>query len=137
MYERCVYFNLSTLNRKITRIWQDEFSLLGLSPSHGYLLAAMAEKPLATQKELSEIMELDASTITRFIDALNRKKLIERVSTGKGAKFALTPKGITVSERTNELMNALFANMQETLGETELTNLIKNLQQTKEIFQES
>ena len=137
MYERCIYFNLSTLNRKITRIWQDEFSLLGLSPSHGYLLAAMAEKPLATQKELSEVMELDASTITRFIDALSRKKLIERVSTGKGSKFALTPKGITISERTNELMNALFANMQETLGETELTNLVKNLQQTKEIFQES
>jgi len=137
MYERCIYFNLSTLNRKITRIWQDEFSLLGLSPSHGYLLAAMAEKPLATQKELSEVMELDASTITRFIDALSRKKLIERVSTGKGSKFALTPKGITISERTNELMNALFANMQETLGETELTNLVNNLQQTKEIFQES
>lgn len=137
MYERCIYFNLATLNRKITKIWQDEFSVLGLSPSHGYLLAAMAEKPMSTQKELSEIMELDASTITRFIDALNSKKLIEKQSTGKGAKFSLTPQGLLVADKTNTLMNSLFSNMQNTLGKTELTNFVDNLKQTKEIFEET
>lgn len=137
MYERCIYFNLATLNRKITKIWQNEFSFLGLSPSHGYLLAAMAEKPMSTQKELSEIMELDASTITRFIDALNTKKLIEKTSIGKGAKFTLTPEGLDISKRTNLLMNKLFTNMQSTLGETELTKFVDNLQQTKQIFKET
>ena len=137
MYDQCVYFNISTLNRKITKIWQDEFSLLGLSPSHGYLLGAMARKPMATQKELSEIMELDASTITRFIDALNSKKLIEKVSTGKGAKFRLTPEGKTLSLRTDELMNSLFSNMQNSLGETKFANLINSLQQTKQSLQET
>jgi DNA-binding MarR family transcriptional regulator len=137
MYDRCIYFNLTTLNRKITKIWQDEFSLLGLSPSHGYLLAAMAEKPLATHKELSKIMELDASTITRFIDALNTKKLIEKMSKGKGAKFSLTPKGAAVSKKANHLMNDLFSTMQDTIGENEFTNLVDNLQQTKKILQEA
>ena len=135
MYEKCIYFNLSTLNRKITKIWQDEFNLLGLSPSHGYLLSAMAEKPMATQKELSEIMELDASTITRFIDALSTKKLIEKVRTGKGAEFILTPKGIATSERANQLMDALFISMQDTLGKTKFKNLVDDLQQTKHFFQ--
>ena len=135
MYEKCIYFNLSTLNRKITKIWQDEFNLLGLSPSHGYLLSAMAEKPMATQKELSEIMELDASTITRFIDALSTKKLIEKVRTGKGAEFILTPEGIATSERANQLMNALFISMQDTLGKTKFKNLVDDLQQTKHFFQ--
>ena len=136
MYNNCIYFNLSTLNRRITKIWQDEFSLLGLSPSHGYLLAAMAEKPMASQKELSEIMELDASTITRFIDALSAKKMIEKVSIGKGAKFALTAKGAEVSDKTNQLMSTLFSNMQSTLGENEFTKLVDNLQQTRHAFQE-
>ena len=131
----CIRDSLSTLNRKITKIWQDEFSLLGLSPSHGYLLSAMAEKPKATQKELSEIMELDASTITRFIDALNSKNLIEKVRAGKGAEFVLTPQGIATSKRVNNLMNTLFSNMQDTLGKTKFTNLIKDLQQTKQCFQ--
>ena len=136
MYNNCVYFNISTLNRQITKIWQDEFSLLGLSPSHGYLLSAMAQKPMATQKELSEIMELDASTITRFIDALSAKKMIEKVSIGKGAKFALTDKGTEVSDKANQLMSSLYSNMQTTLGENELTKLVDSLQQTKQIFQE-
>ena len=135
MYEKCIYFNLSTLNRKITKIWQDEFNLLGLSPSHGYLLSAMAEKPMATQKELSEIMELDASTITRFIDALSTKKLIEKVRTGKGAEFILTSEGIATSERANQLMNTLFISMQDTLGKTKFKNLVDDLQQTKQLFQ--
>ena len=135
MYEKCIYFNLSTLNRKITKIWQDEFNLLGLSPSHGYLLSAMAENPMATQKELSEIMELDASTITRFIDALSTKKLIEKVRTGKGAEFILTSEGIATSERANQLMNTLFISMQDTLGKTKFKNLVDDLQQTKQLFQ--
>ena len=137
MYDRCIYFNLSTLNRKISKIWQDEFNLLGFSPSHGYLLAAMAKKPSATQKELSEIMELDASTITRFIDQLHSKKLIEKLSTGKGARFALTPQGFLLSKRTDELMDSLFANMQDKIGKNELSNIVDGLRQTKEIFQES
>lgn len=136
MYERCIYFNISTLNRRITKIWQDEFGLLGLSPSHGYLLAAMAEKPMATQKELSEIMELDASTITRFIDALSAKKMIEKKTIGKGAKFALTATGTAISTKVNKSMNSLFADMQNVLGKTELTTLVNSLQQTKQIFKE-
>lgn len=136
MYSNCVYFNLSTLNRRITKIWQDEFNLIGLSPSHGYLLSAMAEKPMATQKELSEIMELDASTITRFIDVLSTKKMIEKVSIGKGAKFTLTKKGSDVSDKANRLMNTLFSNMQNTLGKNEFTKLVDSLKQTKQAFQE-
>ncbi|MBO1254697.1 MarR family transcriptional regulator [Alteromonas sp. 5E99-2] len=134
MYQQCVYFNLSTLNRKITKIWQDEFNRLGLSPSHGYLLSAMAEKPMSTQKELSELMELDASTITRFIDVLNAKKLVEKVTVGKGATFSLTAEGLAVSAKSKELMTALFTRMQESMGANELTNFVDSLQQTKQVF---
>ncbi len=136
MYDQCVYFNLSTLNRKITKIWQDEFNRLGLSPSHGYLLSAMAEKPMSTQKELSEVMELDASTITRFIDALDAKKLVKKVTVGKGASFSLTAEGLAVSAKSKALMGTLFTRMQESLGESELTNFVDSLQQTKQVFTE-
>lgn len=137
MYDRCLYFNLSTLNRRVTKIWQDEFGLLGLSPSHGYLLVAMFENPKATQKELSEIMELDASTITRFIDALTTKKMIKKTSTGKGATFILTELGIELSEKISRLMSDLFSTMQSTLGASKLTNIVDSIQQTKQILEEN
>lgn len=137
MYDRCLYFNLSTLNRRVTKIWQDEFGLLGLSPSHGYLLVAMHDKPTATQKELSQVMELDASTITRFIDVLTTKKMIKKTSRGKGATFALTESGIVFSEKISLLMNNLFSTMQNTLGEKKLTNIVDSIQQTKQILEEN
>jgi len=137
MYDRCLYFNLSTLNRRVTKIWQDEFGLLGLSPSHGYLLVAMHDKPTATQKELSQIMELDASTITRFIDVLTTKKMIKKTSRGKGATFALTESGIVLSEKISLLMSDLFSTMQNTLGEKKLTNIVDSIQQTKQILEEN
>ncbi len=131
MFNHCIYFNLSTLTRQITKIWQNEFSTLGLSPSHGYLLAAMSKSPEAQQKHLSEIMELDASTITRFIDALAAKKLIEKTSIGKGATYKLTKRGHEVTEKIDSLMNSLFAEMQEVFGKQDFTNLVNNLQNTK------
>ena len=137
MYEKCIYFNLATLNRKVTKVWRDEFSVLGLSPSHGYLLAAMAEKPMSTQKELSEIMELDASTITRFIDVLSSKKLIEKQSTGKGAKFILTSQGLLIANKANDLMDTLFSNMQNTLGKAELATFVNNIKQAKQMLEET
>lgn len=137
MYDRCLYFNISTLNRRVTKIWQNEFGLLGLSPSHGYLLVAMYEKPMATQKELSEIMELDASTITRFIDVLITKKLVNKTSKGKGATFILTELGSELSQKINHLMNDLFSTMQNTLGENKLTDVVDSIQQTKQILEEN
>lgn len=83
MFDECIYFNLSALTRKVTRIWEEEFGKLGLSPSHGYLLFAIAENPDASQKELGEIMELDPSTVTRFIDTLVSKGLAKKPVRGR------------------------------------------------------
>ena len=67
MFDGCFYFNLSSLSRMVTEIWKDEFSQLGLSPSHGYLLFAMVEKSGAQQKDYSDYLDLDESTILSLI----------------------------------------------------------------------
>ena len=136
MFDKCIYFNISSLSRQITKIWQDEFSLIGLSTSHGYLLAAIAEYPKATQKELSEIMELDASTITRFIDSLAAKKMIERKGVGKGATFSVTNKGFETVQKIHALMNSLFSEMQNTFGKRDFKNFVGQLRQAKNILKE-
>ncbi|MBB6429316.1 MarR family winged helix-turn-helix transcriptional regulator [Algisphaera agarilytica] len=134
MFDRCVYFNLTTLTRKITRIWQDEFGRLGLSPSHGYLLKALSDTPGATQKDLSAAMELDASTITRFIDALSRQGLIEKSRAGKGAQTRITPAGRDAVERVEQLMDNLYLQMQGTFGKAELESFVGGLRQARNNF---
>src|SRR5687768_14010477 len=92
-FDHCLYFNISSLNRKITKIWEEEFGELGLAPSHGYVLAALFEAPELSHKQLCEIMELDPSTITRFIDKLEKQGLIVRSNKWKGATLELTDEG--------------------------------------------
>lgn len=134
MFENCIYFNLTTLTRKISKIWQEEFERLGLSPSHGYLLFAIAETPDTTQKALSKVMELDASTITRFVDTLVHKGLIEKSSRGKGGTLKATPLGRREYHKIKKLMDALFQHMQGHFGRQEFAAFVGNLRKARQSF---
>lgn len=137
MFDRCIYFNLATLTRRINRIWSDAFGRVGLSPSHGYLLRAIAESPEASQKDLGELMELDASTITRFMDALEAKGLIEKTSRGKGASFGVTREGRKVNRAVTKTMDELFQGMQAHFGAAQFKVLVEGLRKAKQSFEEA
>jgi DNA-binding MarR family transcriptional regulator len=49
---------------------EDAFKITGLSPSYGYLMLILIDEPGLSQSELSQKMNLKASTMTRFIDKL-------------------------------------------------------------------
>jgi len=136
MFDKCLYFNLATLSRQITKIWSDEFASLGLSPSHGYLLMAIDANPNASQKELREILELDPSTVTRFIDGLESKKLIERSSAGKGGQVSLTTHGRKLVKTANRTGLALRNQMHATFGEDVFNDVVGKLAQMKETLSE-
>ena len=137
MFNNCLYFNLSTLSKQITKIWNDEFAKLGLSPSHGYILSALSSNPDLSQKELSNIMELDASTVTRFIDVLSTKKLIDKTSVGKGARYTLTEKGAVTASEVSSLMEDLFSKMNNIFDENDFKEMIIELQQAKQTLKEA
>ncbi|MCA9393980.1 MAG: winged helix-turn-helix transcriptional regulator [Candidatus Omnitrophica bacterium] len=132
MFDRCIYFNLVTLTRRITRIWQEEFQKLGLSPSHGYLLFAVAEESPVSQKQLSEILELDASTVTRFVDKLISMNLVEKSSVGKGGELSVTPRGRTVYKQVNRAMDDLYGRMQTHFGKREFRGFVRRLSAAKD-----
>ena len=132
MFDRCVYFNLVTLTRQITKIWQAEFERLGLGPSHGYLLFAIVESPGASQKDLGDVMELDASNITRMIEKLAHKGLVTKTSHGKGAAFTVTEDGRAAYRRVSAVMDALYADMQARFGAEAFDHFVGDLRQAKD-----
>ena len=136
MFDRCIYFNLVTLTRKVNKIWQQEFKRLGLTPSHGYLLFAMKELPEATQKELSELMKLDASNITRLIDGLENKGLVEKTARGKGAKFSITTEGQESYRTVKNVMDSLYGAMQERFGPEHFQSFVNDLHDAKQTIEE-
>lgn len=137
MFDRCIYFNLVTLTRKVNKIWQQEFERLGLTPSHGYLLFAMKELPDATQKELSELMELDASNITRLIDGLVNRGLVEKTTRGKGARFSVTAEGKKTYRTVKKVMDSLYGDMQKRFGPEHFKNFVNDLHEAKQTIEES
>ncbi len=93
LLHHCLYFSANALARKITRLAEDEFKSTGLSPSHAFVLMLSNESPGIGPKQLSEHLHLAPSTVTRFIDTLVFKGLLQRESEGKTIKLFATAQG--------------------------------------------
>jgi DNA-binding MarR family transcriptional regulator len=71
----------------------EEFRPTGLSPSHAFLLMLVVERPGTAQKELGQSLQLAPSTVTRLVDALVRRDLVTRLSSGRTATVFPTDQG--------------------------------------------
>ena len=83
MFDKCLYFNTIKFTRLINSLWEEAYRPTGLSPSHAYLLQFILEQPGETPKNLAAKMGLSLSTVTRFVDTLSTKGLVERVKENK------------------------------------------------------
>lgn len=89
----CLYFTASRLDRIITKMAEDEFSKTGLSPTAAYLLMVVYEDEGLSQKKIGETLYLKPSTVTRIVDSLVRKELINKEINGRTTLIFSTDKG--------------------------------------------
>ncbi len=131
MFERCLYFNLNALTRKVNRIWDQAFAEYDLSPAHGYLLRLVLAESGLNQKQLAEQLKLNKSTITRFIDVLEQKKLVKRkramTEDAREQIIIASKKAEKIQKSLEDTGNALYQQMQQKLGDDELIQLVKQL----------
>lgn len=131
MFERCLYFNLNSLTRKVNRVWDQAFAEFDLSPAHAYLLRLVLAEPGLNQKQLADQLNLNKSTITRFIDALETKALVKRKkSMTKDAREQIiiaSQKAEKIHQQLEDSGDALYQKMQEKLGHEALTQLVQQL----------
>lgn len=131
MFERCLYFNLNSLTRKVNRVWDQAFAEFDLSPAHGYLLRLVLSEPGLNQKQLAEQLNLNKSTITRFIDALEKKGLLKRkkamTDDGREQIIIASKKAELIQRKLDEKGDSLYQQMQLKLGNDELIQLVGKL----------
>ncbi|MGN2338312.1 MarR family winged helix-turn-helix transcriptional regulator [Clostridium cagae] len=123
----CLFFTATRLKKIAAKIAEDELKPLGLSPTYVYILLGVKFKPGITQKELSEELHLKPSTITRLIDKLVIKCLVERRPEGKLSHIYLTNDGEKIQEDIQKYRLKLHNRYREILGEeynllTKITN---------------
>ncbi|WP_025740396.1 MarR family winged helix-turn-helix transcriptional regulator [Aquimarina pacifica] len=87
---KCLYFTSNALARKLTKLAEQAFTPIGLSPSYAFLLLLIHENPKITPSGLSKQLDLDPSTITRLADKMILRSLITKEKKGKMMHFLPT-----------------------------------------------
>lgn len=127
MFERCLYFNLNALTRRVNKIWGQAFEKFDLSPSHAYLLRAVLAEPGMTQQSIAKELKLEKSTITRFIEGLESKDLLVRVKSGREQQVYPTETAKRIQDKLEAQGNTLYQQMIDSLGKGSLLKLVDNL----------
>lgn len=92
MFDHCLYFNTTALARLVEREWTRAFKPLGLTPSQGFMLRVMLDRPALLQSELAKALSISRPTATRTLDGLQKLGLAERRTTASdGREYAIHP----------------------------------------------
>lgn len=113
----CLYFSANSLSRIMTRLADEAFKPTGLSPSHAFLMMIVNENPGIGPNELSKKLQIAPSTVTRFVDVLEKKGMIYRESEGKVSKIFNTEKGKNLQETIKSCWGKLYDSYTGQLGE--------------------
>lgn len=117
--DSCLFFSAAKLSRVFGKIADEAFAITGLSPNHALVLYIVNKQGTIHQKEIGEMLHLTPSTITRFIDKLEGKKLVVKSSEGKNAYISTTEKGQSMQELIITAWNSLHKTYDGILSEEE------------------
>ena len=107
-YGRCMYFVSNAFARKMERLASDSWAPFDLSPSHAYLLMLVVEQPGIQPTAISEELQLSPSTITRLLEKLEEKKLLQRRMAGKITNIFPTAKAKKTISRIPAMCHSIF-----------------------------
>jgi len=134
MFDRCLYFNVNALARLVNKKWEQAFAVFDLSPAHGYMLRAVLSRPGMTPKELAAELRLEKSTITRFVDALQKKGLVVRKKSagidGREQNIYPTAKAKKIHVALEDLGESLYQTMVSGIGKKQLTTLVGQVRES-------
>lgn len=104
-------------SREISSFFDAYFKDEKLATSYIELILFVEESGDTTQKEIAEKMSLAPSTITRFINKLEKSGLVLKKMDGRSAQVMLTKKGVKAAPGLREKYKQAEADLKELLGD--------------------
>ncbi|QMS85174.1 MarR family winged helix-turn-helix transcriptional regulator [Candidatus Xianfuyuplasma coldseepsis] len=122
--QETLFFAASKLHRNINRIAEQVFKPTGLPPSHGMIMLFLDEWKELSPGDLSESLDFNPSTVTRFLDKLEKMKYVKRRKDSRYSYVSLTQKGV---QKIPEI-KGVFEELEYTLNRM-ITSKISHKQQ--------
>lgn len=106
-----------------------------MTPSQGYLLRLVLAQPGLTQQAISQELQLNKSTVTRFVNQLEKKSLLKRSSSeGDQRENVILPseKALSIHSQLEALGDALYQSMCDKLGKQNLKSFVHSARKLNE-----
>ena len=117
--DECFSMRTRFLNRTINSIYDEAFRELGVTASQANMLVAIVKVEDLSPTQLSQILNIEKSTLSRNLDRLRKAELIEIVEPNSGRT-----KSLKISQAGNDLMPKMYPlwqkaqeSVQQLLGE--------------------
>jgi DNA-binding MarR family transcriptional regulator len=114
----CIAVRIRLLNRIITNLYDDALRPLGLKVSQLNILVVTAKLGLARPARVCEILQLDASTLSRNVDRMrsNGWLVVVPENDARAQPFRLTRKGKLLIEKATPAWQKAQRQAEELLG---------------------
>lgn len=137
MFEQCLYFNTTSLARKLEREWTLAFKPFGLTPSQAFMLRVILEKPQSYQNALAKEMNITKPTASRSLDGLEKLGLIERLpSAGDAREMEIHPtkRAKALKDGLNAASGEVTKKFKKLLGANEFLDVVGKLRGISEVL---
>ena len=133
-FENCMYFSVNQLARHLNRIADDAFKELDITPTQGFALIAVGELDKHTPSEIAMELEMTPSTITRFLDRLEKVGYIARKYFGRNTEINLTPKGKQTLVKVSECWGKIHDDNVKVFSEELAKTITKKTVKANQLF---
>lgn len=123
----CIAVRVRLLNRVVTKLYDDALRPLGLKASQLNILIVAAKLGLARPAQVCELLQLDASTLSRNVEKMRANGWLEVVpeDDGRTQPFRLTTAGMKLIARATPAWETAQREAKELLGNEAIAVLHK------------
>lgn len=120
LLENDFFFSLKKLNRILDKKTEETYRKIGLSHTYALTLFILSQEDGKCYKDLADILCITAPSMTKIIEKLNRRNLVNIIPNGRTKQIYLSDKGKDLADVIAEIF---FSTRQEFIKLAEINNL--------------
>lgn len=120
LLENDFFFSLKKLNRTLEKKTEETYRKIGLSHTYALTLFILSQEDGKCYKDLADILCITAPSMTKIIEKLNRRDLVNIIPNGRTKQIYLSDKG---KDLADVIAETFFSTRQEFIKLAEINNL--------------